>query len=153
MSYALSPQAVRAAAPTTSDDNTQGFVVGSIWVDTSATPDAAYICTSAATGAATWVAAGGVTSHPSLSTLGWSSSGHTGTANSVACFTGGGAALTVQATVEDTVLTFSGGVLQFLAIAAAVAIVDGRAVEVQYAFDGGNVIPESSAVVVTGAFV
>lgn len=153
MSYALNPQVVRAAAPTAANDNTQGFVVGSIWVDTTATPDAAYICTSAATGAATWVSAGGVTSHPALTTLGWSSSGHTGTTNSVACFTNTGAALTVQATVEDTVLTFSGGVLQFLAIAAAVAIVDGRAIEVNYGPAGSDVTPAADAVVVTGAFV
>lgn len=153
MSFAVSPQTVRASAPGVANDVSQGFVIGSMWVDTSATPDALYICTSNAAGAATWVSAGGVTAHPSLSTLGWSASGHTGTANSVACFSGAGAALDVQATVEDTVLTFSGGMLKFLAIAAAVAIVDGRAIEVVYGPEGTNVIPYQDASVVTGAYV
>lgn len=153
MSYALNPQVTRAGVPGASNDSTQGFVVGSMWVDTTPTPDVLYICTNNAVGAATWISAGGVTSHPALTTLGWSSSGHTGTTNSVACFTNTGAALTVQATVEDTVLTFSGGVLQFLALAAAVAIVDGRAIEVVYGPEGTNVIPYQDASVVTGAYV
>ena len=153
MSFAVSPQTVRASAPGVANDVSQGFVIGSMWVDTSATPDALYICTSNAAGAATWLAAGGVSAHPSLSTLGWSASGHTGTTNSVACFTSAGVALDVQATVEDTVLTFSGGMLKFLAIAAAVAIVDGRAIEVVYGPEGTNVIPYQDASVVTGAYV
>jgi hypothetical protein len=133
MSYALNPQVIRAAAPGAANDNTQGFVVGSIWVDTTATPDAAYICTSAATGAATWVSAGGVTAHPSLATLGWSASGHTGTTNSVACFnSASGAAQTVQATAEGSVLTFTGGVLTFAVFAATVAYVSERSTETYY---------------------
>ena len=39
-------------APATSDDNTQGYTVGSIWIDTTNLKE--YTCTSAATGAATW---------------------------------------------------------------------------------------------------
>ena len=95
MSYKINPQVVRAAAPTVNDDSSQGFVVGSAWVDTSATPDALYLCTSAALGAATWLNAGGVTAHPGLTDLGWSASGHTGTATSVATFDAGGAAQSV----------------------------------------------------------
>jgi hypothetical protein len=151
VSYTLNPQTIRAAAPTAANDNTQGFVVGSIWVDSSPAIDQAYICTSAATGAATWVAAGGVSSHPSLSTLGWSSSGHTGTVNSVACFSNTGAALTAQATVDGTVLTFSGGVLQFLAMAAAVAFTDARAVDIEYLY--ASLTPPTDAEVYTGSFV
>lgn len=153
MSYALNPQVVRAAAPGAANDNTQGFVVGSIWVDTTATPDAAYICTSAATGAATWVSAGGITSHPSLTTLGWSASGHTGTTNSVACFSNTGVALTAQATVDGTVLSFTGGVLQFVAMAATVALVNSRNINVQYLPLNAEVLPSSDAIVVAGTVV
>jgi hypothetical protein len=153
MSFAVSPQTVRASAPGVANDVSQGFVIGSMWVDTTTSPDALYICTSNAAGAAVWVNAGGVTAHPSLSTLGWSASGHTGTANAVACFDGSGAALTAQATVDGTVLTFSGGVLQFLAMAATVAFLDSKTLEEQYAPAGADVIPASTALVVTGAFV
>ena len=153
MSYKVSPQVVKAAAPTATDDSSKGFVVGSVWVNTTPNPDAVYICSSATVGAATWVVAGGVSAHPSLTTLDWGSSGHTGTANSVACFSSGGAALNAQATVEGTVLTFSGGTLQFLAMAAAIAFIDSKTLEVQYASAGADVIPASTSTVVTGAYV
>jgi hypothetical protein len=153
MSFKVNPQVTRAAAPGVADDSTRGFVVGSAWVDTTTAPDTLYICSSSAAGAATWVAAGGVSAHPSLSTLGWSASGHTGTTNAVACFSNTGAALTAQATVEGTVLTFSGGVLQFVAMAATVAFLDSKTLEEQYAPAGADVIPAATALVVTGAFV
>jgi hypothetical protein len=133
VSYSLNPQTIRAAAPTAANDNTQGFVVGSVWVDSSPATDQAYICTSAATGAATWVAAGGVTSHPALTTLGWSSSGHTGTTNSVACFDSvSGAAQTVQATADGSVLTYTGGILTFAVYAMTVAYLSSRTYEINY---------------------
>jgi hypothetical protein len=153
MSFKVNPQVTRAGVPTAADDASRGFVIGSAWVDTTTAPDDLYICSSSALGAATWVKAGGVSAHPALSTLGWSASGHTGTTNSVACFSGAGAALTAQATVEGTVLTFSGGTLQFLAMAAAVAFLDSRTLEVQYAPAGSDVIPAATANVVTGAYV
>ena len=132
MSYTAFPSNTSAAAPGVTDDNTKGYVVGSQWVDTSVAPRRVYICTNAATGAATWVSAGGVTSHPALSTLGWSASGHTGTAQSVACFDGAGAAQTVQATAEGSVLTFTGGVLTFAVFAASVAYLSSRTYEINY---------------------
>lgn len=153
MSYQTFPSKTGAGAPGVTDDNTKGFVVGSQWIDTSVAPRKAYICTDASTGAAAWVSAGGVSAHPSLSTLGWSASGHTGTANSVACFSNAGAALTAQATVDGTVLTYSGGVLQFLALAAAVAFTDPRAFEIQYASLTADLLPSASTTVVTGAYV
>lgn len=154
MSFRLNPQVTRAGVPTASDDASRGFVIGSAWVDTTTAPDDLYICSSSALGAATWVKAGGVSAHPSLSTLGWSASGHTGTNNAVACFSGVGAALTAQATVDGTVLTFSGGVLQFLAIAAAVAFTDPRAVDIELLALGATTVPPSAnAQVLTGSIV
>jgi len=153
MSYTAFPSASFASAPGVNDDTTKGYVVGSQWTDTSVSPRRVYICTNAATGAAVWVNAGGVTAHTGLTTLGWSASGHTGTTNSVACFSGAGAALTAQATVDGTVLTFSGGVLQFLSMAAAIAFLDSKTLEVQYAPSGATLIPATSAVLVTGRFV
>jgi len=153
MSYTAFPSTTSAGAPGATDDNTKGYVVGSQWVDTSVSPRKVYLCTNASTGAATWVNAGGVTSHPSLTTLGWSSSGHTGTTNSVACFSNTGAALTAQATVDGTVLTYSGGVLQVLAMAATVALLDSKTLEVQYGPSGTDLIPVVSTQVITGSFV
>jgi hypothetical protein len=134
MSFAVSPQTVRASAPGASNDSTQGFVIGSMWVDTSTAPDTLYICTSAAAGAATWITAAGTTDHSLLDSisLGWAASGHTGTTNSVACFNGAGAALNVQATAEGSVLTFTGGVLTFAVFAATVAYISERSTETYY---------------------
>ena len=154
MSFKVNPQVTRAGVPTAADDASRGFFIGSAWVDTTTAPDDLYICSSSALGAATWVKAGGVSAHPSLSTLGWSASGHTGTNNAVACFSGAGAALTAQATVEGTVLTFSGGVLQFLAMAAAVAFTDPRAVDIELLALGSTAVPPSAnAQVLTGSIV
>jgi hypothetical protein len=151
MSYILPPQSTKNGSPTSSDDSSKGYVLGSVIVDTSVSPRVAYVCTNAAAGAATWANAGGVSAHPSLSTLGWSASGHTGTTNSVACFDGSGAAQTAQATVDGTVLTFSGGTLQFLAMAAAVAFTSARAVEIEYLTSA--LTPTTDAEVYTGSFV
>jgi hypothetical protein len=63
-----------------------------------------------------------VPAHSALSTLGWTSSGHTGSTTSVAAFNGGGAAQVVQATADETMLVRRGGILQWVAIAAAVSL-------------------------------
>lgn len=75
-----------------------------------------------------------IPSHPSLSTLGWSASGHTGTAQSVACFNGSGAAQTVQAVDDGAVLMYMNGVLQFVVAAAAAAVINNsyRSLEVEF---------------------
>lgn len=77
---------------------------------------------------------GGTPSHPSLTTLGWSASGHTGTSNSVAGFNGAGAAQTIQATEEGSVLTLVGGVLTFVVMAATAGVVNNsaRSIEIEY---------------------
>jgi hypothetical protein len=64
-----------------------------------------------------------VPAHSALSTLGWTSSGHTGSTTSVAAFNGGGAAQVVQATADETMLVRRGGTLQWVAIAAAVSLI------------------------------
>lgn len=156
MSYVLPPQATKAGAPTTSDDNTKGYVIGSAIIDTSVSPRTVYICTNAATGAAAWVSAGGVSSHPSLSTLGWSASGHTGTASSIAGFNGAGAAQTVQATVDGSVLTYVGGVLQFSVVAAAIAVgvSQDKTLDVEYIPRNNTVLPAGDdAAVGPGSFI
>ena len=94
-----------------------------------------------------------VPAHSALSTLGWSASGHTGTTNSVACFSNTGAALTAQATVDGTVLSFTGGVLQFVAMAATVALVNSRNINVEYLPLGADVLASSDAIVVAGTVV
>lgn len=134
MSYALPPQATKAGAPTGTDDASKGYVVGSALIDTSVSPRQVYICTNATTGAATWVNAGGVTSHPALTTLGWSASGHTGTQNSVAGFDNAGAAQTIQAVADGSVLTYTAGVLAFVVMAATAAVINGsaRTLETEY---------------------
>jgi hypothetical protein len=151
MSYTLPPQSTKNGSPTSADDETKGYVLGSVIVDTSVSPRQVYVCTNAATAAATWVNAGGVSAHPSLTTLGWGSSGHTGTTNSVACFNNAGAAQNVQATADGTVLTYSGGTLQFLAMAAAVAFTSARSVETEYLTSA--VTPTTDAEVYVGSFV
>lgn len=156
MSYTAFPSRASAGAPGATDDNTKGFVVGSQWVDTSAVPRQVYLCTNAATGGATWVSAGGVSSHPSLSTLGWSASGHTGTASSVACFNAVGAAQTVQAVEEGSTLTFKDGVLQFIVTAAAIAVISQSEKTVDVEFTPANTaytILVDDAAVAPGSFV
>lgn len=63
-----------------------------------------------------------VPAHSALSSLAWTSSGHTGSNTSVAAFNGSGAAQVVQATADETMLVRRGGTLQWVAIAAAVSL-------------------------------
>lgn len=135
MSYSLPPQVLKAGIPGANDDSSKGYVVGSAWINTSVSPRTLYICTNASVGAATWASGIGVTSHPALTTLGWASSGHTGVANAVAAFDGAGNAQTVQATTDATVLTYSGGTLQFLALVVTVGLASARTVEQEVLID------------------
>ena len=60
MSYAVSPSAPLHRAPTATDDESKGFLVGSSAIDATASPPVMYICADNTVGAARWVAAGGV---------------------------------------------------------------------------------------------
>lgn len=96
-----------------------------------------------------------VTAHSALTSvsLGWANSAHTGTTNSVACFSNTGAALNAQATVDGTVLSFTGGVLQFVAMAATVALVNSRNINVEYLPLNAEVLPSFDAIIVAGTVV
>ena len=156
MSYKNSPQVLRAGTPGPTNDAANGFILGAVWIDSSVSPRVAYTCVDSTTGAAVWRQQGGTggsTDHPSLTTLGWSSSGHTGTTNSVACFDNTGGSQTVQATVEGTVLSFTGGTLQFIAMAATMALVNQRTLEYEQAPVGATLIPYEDARVVSGSIV
>lgn len=148
MAFTTFPSAAFAAAPGVNDDSTKGYVVGSQWTDTSASPRRIYLCTDASVGAAVWVNAGGVTAHTALTALGWSASGHTGTVTSVATFDAGGAAQSVAATLDGTVLSRVGGVIAWVALAATVSFVTVDMTE--YLLSGAVVMPEATAVVQTG---
>lgn len=146
MSYTTFPSVSRAAAPVATDDNTKGFVIGSQWVDTSAAPRKVYVCTDASTGSSVWLAAGGVTSHSALSpiSLGWSGAGHTGTQNSVACFDATGAAQTLQATTDGTVLTYTGGILTFAVYTQTVSYLSAKNYEINYINALNDAAPSAS---------
>ena len=79
-------------APTVTDDITQGYKIGSEWINVNT--DTAYKCTDNTQGAANWEpisgGGGGGGSHATLTNLLWTSSGHTGTANRIAAFDGSG---------------------------------------------------------------
>ena len=62
---------------------------------------------------------GGGGDHAALLNLSFGASGHTGLATSVAAFDAGGAAQTVQATTDETMLVRRAGVLQWVPIAVA----------------------------------
>ena len=63
-----------------------------------------------------------IPSHSALSSLGWTSSGHTGTSQSVAVFNGGGAAAVSTPTADGQVLSRQGGVLMWVTLATGFAI-------------------------------
>ena len=63
-----------------------------------------------------------VPAHSALSSLGWTSSGHTGTAQSVAVFNGGGAAAVSTPSADGQVLSRQGGALVWVTLAAGLAL-------------------------------
>jgi len=88
-----------------------------------------------------------VPAHSALSSLAWTSSGHTGSTTSVAAFNGGGAAQAVQATADETMLVRRGGTLQWVAIVAALSLMNDPETDEDFILDQ---ITTSSAEVAPG---
>jgi hypothetical protein len=88
-----------------------------------------------------------VPAHSALSSLGWTSSGHTGSNTSVAAFNGSGAAQAVQATADETMLVRRGGTLQWVAIVAALSLMNDPEADEDFILDQ---ITTSSASVAPG---
>ncbi len=63
-----------------------------------------------------------VPAHSALSSLAWTSSGHTGTATSVATFNGSGAAAVSTPSADGQVLSRQGGALVWVTLAAGLAL-------------------------------
>lgn len=122
MSYKLPPQVARAGAPGVNDDSTAGFVIGSVVVNTSVSPRSAYVCTDNTAGAAEWELIGSPTAHPAYLMLDWVGSGHDGGALSVAGFTTGGTAQTIQSSDDGQFLQRVGGNLVFTDFAGTITL-------------------------------
>ena len=60
--------------------------------------------------------------HSALSSLAWNDSGHTGTANAIPVFGGGGAAAEVAIGAEGTVLQVVGGVIVWAALSVSLSV-------------------------------
>lgn len=82
-----------------------------------------------------------VPAHTALSSLAWTSAGHTGSSTAVAAWNGGGAAAVVQATSDETMLVRRAGTLQWVPLIAGIVflpagdlILDGVIVLNNHAF-------------------
>ena len=102
------------------DDLSAGFVIGSIWINTSTSPRTGYTCTDDTPGAAAWELIGAPTTHPAYTLLDWASSGHDGGPLSVAAFTSAGASQTVQSSDDGQFLQRVGGNLVFTSFAGTI---------------------------------
>jgi len=85
--------------------------------------------------------------HNTLSNLAWVNAGHTGASTAVAAWNGGAAATVVQATTDETMLVRRAGVLQWVPVIAAVALIGSEVV-----LDGGT-LDTDFFTLVTGTIV
>ena len=83
--------------------------------------------------------------------LGWSASGHTGTVTSVATFDAGGAAQSVAATADGTVLSRVGGALAWVTLAATVSLITVELIE--YLDYGADALPVATTAVVEAGVI
>jgi hypothetical protein len=82
-----------------------------------------------------------VPAHTALSSLAWTSAGHTGSSTAVAAWNGGGTPTVVQATANETMLVRRAGALQWVPIVAGIGLFAG-----ELADDGVVLTPNGSAV-------
>ena len=64
-----------------------------------------------------------VPAHTALSSLAWTSAGHTGSSTAVAAWNGGGTATVVQATTDETMLVRRAGTLQWVPVVAVAVVI------------------------------
>lgn len=64
-----------------------------------------------------------VPAHTALSSLAWTSAGHTGSSTAVAAWNGGGTATVVQASADETMLVRRAGILQWVPVVAAAVVI------------------------------
>lgn len=64
-----------------------------------------------------------VPAHTALSSLAWTSAGHTGSSTAVAAWNGGGTATVVQAMDDETMLVRRAGILQWVPVVAAAVVI------------------------------
>ena len=64
-----------------------------------------------------------VPAHTALSSLAWTSAGHTGSSTAVAAWNGGGTPTVVQATSDETMLVRRAGILQWVPVVAAAVVI------------------------------
>lgn len=88
-----------------------------------------------------------VPAHTALSSLAWSSSGHTGSSTAVAAWNEFGVATVSQATADETMLVRRAGVLQWVPLIAGIGLFGGDSVA------DGVVLTPNSVVVLTGSIV
>lgn len=82
-----------------------------------------------------------VPAHTALSSLAWTSAGHTGSSTAVAAWNGGGTPTVVQATANETMLVRRAGVLQWVPLVAGIGLFVG-----ELASDGVVLTPNGVAV-------
>jgi hypothetical protein len=88
-----------------------------------------------------------VPAHTALSSLAWTSAGHTGSSTAVAAWNGGGTPVVVQATANETMLVRRAGVLQWVPLIAGVGMFSGELVQ------DGTILFRNDVAIFTGSVV
>tara|TARA_R110000868_G_scaffold176154_2_gene413564 strand:+ start:1835 stop:2353 length:519 start_codon:yes stop_codon:yes gene_type:complete len=88
-----------------------------------------------------------VPAHTALSSLAWTSAGHTGSSTAVAAWNGGATAVVVQATTDETMLVRRAGVLQWVPLVAGIGLFTGELVE------DGTILFRNDVAIFTGSVV
>ena len=70
-----------------------------------------------------------VPAHTALSSLAWTSAGHTGSSTAVAAWNGGGTATVVQATADETMLVRRAGTLQWVPLVVGMGTLSAQGAE------------------------